>query len=51
VAIALGYGRVKAGRSGNNIGQNVFPMLTSNGETTIYFNPNVTVTNTEKLSI
>jgi molybdopterin-containing oxidoreductase family iron-sulfur binding subunit len=48
VSIAVGYGRSKAGRSGSGIGKNVFPMVTYNGETTIYSNPAVTITNTGK---
>jgi MoCo/4Fe-4S cofactor protein with predicted Tat translocation signal len=31
VAIAIGYGREKAGKSGNGVGVNVFPMATSKG--------------------
>ncbi|HYV91111.1 MAG TPA: TAT-variant-translocated molybdopterin oxidoreductase [Chitinophagales bacterium] len=48
VSIALGYGREKAGRSGNKIGTNVFPLLMSNGETTLYYNAAVSITKANK---
>jgi molybdopterin-containing oxidoreductase family iron-sulfur binding subunit len=48
ISVAMGYGRSKAGRSGNNIGKNVYGLLSSNGETTLYFQPSVSVTKTGK---
>lgn len=48
VSIALGYGREKAGRAGNHVGGNVFPLLMSNGETTLYYNSNVSITKANK---
>ncbi|QRR03138.1 TAT-variant-translocated molybdopterin oxidoreductase [Dyadobacter sandarakinus] len=46
VAIAVGYGREKAGKSANGVGKNVFPFATSTGGY-ISFNPGeVTVTKT-----
>lgn len=44
VSIALGYGREKAGKAGNGVGQNVFPFVSFNGETFVYSASGVTVT-------
>lgn len=44
VSLALGYGRTKAGRAGNDVGQNAYPFVSSNGETCIYNITGVTVT-------
>ncbi len=49
-SLALGYGRTRAGRSGNGIGQNAFSLVTSNGETCIYNLSNVSVSKTGKRS-
>jgi MoCo/4Fe-4S cofactor protein with predicted Tat translocation signal len=35
-SLALGYGRQKAGRAGNNVGFNAYPFVTSNGESCLY---------------
>lgn len=48
VGIALGYGRTKAGKAGNNVGQNAFPLITLNGEYFDYDNYSVSVSKTEE---
>ena len=48
VGIALGYGRTKVGKAGNNVGQNAFPFITLNGEHFDYDNYSVTVSKTEE---
>jgi Fe-S-cluster-containing dehydrogenase component/anaerobic selenocysteine-containing dehydrogenase len=32
ISIALGYGRTKAGKAGNHVGVNVYPMISMNGD-------------------
>lgn len=46
VSLAVGYGRTKAGRAGNNVGKNAFPLATYNGTTLIYSVPDVKITKT-----
>jgi molybdopterin-containing oxidoreductase family iron-sulfur binding subunit len=46
IAIALGYGRTKAGRGGSNVGKNVFPFVTFEGGTFRYTSVGVQVEKT-----
>jgi molybdopterin-containing oxidoreductase family iron-sulfur binding subunit len=39
IAIAIGYGRTRAGRVGNGIGANAFPLVSFDGETFQYTTP------------
>jgi molybdopterin-containing oxidoreductase family iron-sulfur binding subunit len=48
LGIALGYGRTKVGKAGNNVGQNAFPLITLNGEHFDYDNYSVTVSKTDE---
>ncbi|MFN7013839.1 MAG: molybdopterin-dependent oxidoreductase, partial [Bacteroidia bacterium] len=48
LGIALGYGRTKVGKAGNNVGQNAFPLITLNGEHFDYNNYSVTVSKTDE---
>jgi molybdopterin-containing oxidoreductase family iron-sulfur binding subunit len=36
ISIALGYGRTKAGKAGNDVGKNVYPFLTMQNGTVLY---------------
>ncbi|GAB3169866.1 TAT-variant-translocated molybdopterin oxidoreductase [Telluribacter humicola] len=46
VAVAIGYGRAKAGKAGNGVGVNVYPMATFVGGFLSFYPGNVNVTNT-----
>ncbi|MBA2421662.1 MAG: TAT-variant-translocated molybdopterin oxidoreductase [Chitinophagales bacterium] len=46
VSLALGYGRERAGRAGNKVGQNAFPFVTTNGDTCLYINPSISIKKT-----
>jgi molybdopterin-containing oxidoreductase family iron-sulfur binding subunit len=48
IGIALGYGRTKVGKAGNNVGQNAFPFITLNGEFFDYDNYSVSLTKTDE---
>ncbi|MCS6991902.1 MAG: TAT-variant-translocated molybdopterin oxidoreductase [Chitinophagales bacterium] len=48
VAVALGYGRTHAGRSGNNVGVNVYPWVTFNGQHRQYHASGVVISKTGK---
>ncbi|GAB4124270.1 MAG: TAT-variant-translocated molybdopterin oxidoreductase [Raineya sp.] len=48
ISIALGYGRVNAGKCGNGVGQNVYPIASFQGETILYASPEVALSKTEK---
>lgn len=48
LGIALGFGRTKVGKAGNNVGQNAFPLITLNGEHFDYDNYSVTVSKTDE---
>lgn len=45
VSVALGYGRTKAGKAANNVGKNVFPFVSTQGNALVY-NSTVTLTKT-----
>ncbi|MBP6386534.1 MAG: TAT-variant-translocated molybdopterin oxidoreductase [Pseudarcicella sp.] len=40
IAIAIGYGREKAGKSANGVGVNVYPFITTTGTNLAFFNTN-----------
>jgi MoCo/4Fe-4S cofactor protein with predicted Tat translocation signal len=46
VALAIGYGRTKAGKAGNNVGVNAYPLASFNGTTIVYGAPDVTIAKT-----
>lgn len=48
IGIALGYGRTKVGKAGNNVGQNAFPFVSINGECFDYDNYSITVSKTDE---
>ena len=48
VAIAVGYGRTKAGKAGSNIGANVFPFAAFDGSTVRYTVSNFTMEKTAR---
>ena len=48
VAVALGYGRTKAGKAGNNVGANAFPFVEFKGGTFQYQTANVSIEPTSK---
>ena len=48
MAVALGYGRTEAGKTGNNIGFNVFPLVQASSEDRQFWLPGVTVETTTK---
>ncbi|MFN4233210.1 MAG: TAT-variant-translocated molybdopterin oxidoreductase [Bacteroidia bacterium] len=48
VGIALGYGRTKVGKAGNNVGQNAFPFISINGECFDYDNYSISVSKTDE---
>lgn len=48
IGIALGYGRTKVGKAGNNVGQNAFPLITLEGECFDYDNYSITVSKTDE---
>lgn len=48
IGIALGYGRTKVGKAGNNVGQNAFPFVALNGEFFDYDNYNVSINKTDE---
>ncbi|HAP01474.1 MAG TPA: hypothetical protein DCQ93_06055 [Bacteroidetes bacterium] len=51
-AVSVGLGRTNAGRAGNGVGVNVYPFVSSNGETMIYNAANVSVKpNGEKIQL
>jgi molybdopterin-containing oxidoreductase family iron-sulfur binding subunit len=50
VAVALGYGRTKAGKAGNNVGGNAYPFVKVEGSTFSYRVPNISVEKTTKTS-
>jgi MoCo/4Fe-4S cofactor protein with predicted Tat translocation signal len=43
MAVALGYGRTKAGRAGDYVGKNAFPFITTDGNTFLYRANNISV--------
>ena len=48
VGLALGYGRTKAGRVGNNVGLDAFPFITEiNGSPVLLNTANIEVSNTK----
>ncbi|HLE62263.1 MAG TPA: molybdopterin-dependent oxidoreductase, partial [Pyrinomonadaceae bacterium] len=50
IAVALGYGRTKAGKAGSNIGGNAYPFVKVEGSTFSYRVPNISVEKTAKTS-
>jgi molybdopterin-containing oxidoreductase family iron-sulfur binding subunit len=46
VALAIGYGREKVGKVGENVGVNAYPFITYNGNTLSYTLPDVKITKT-----
>jgi MoCo/4Fe-4S cofactor protein with predicted Tat translocation signal len=48
VGIALGYGRTKVGKAGNNVGQNAFPFVSLNGDCFDYDAYTVSVSKTDE---
>lgn len=46
VAIALGYGRTKAGKAGNNVGVNAYPLVSFEGGAFQYVSPGVALEKT-----
>jgi MoCo/4Fe-4S cofactor protein with predicted Tat translocation signal len=47
VSIAVGFGRTVAGKAGNGVGQNVFPMMNTNGD---YFDVGGNIVSIEKVN-
>jgi molybdopterin-containing oxidoreductase family iron-sulfur binding subunit len=48
LAVALGYGRTKAGKTGSNVGANAYPFVVAESSTFTYRAPNVNVEKTGK---
>lgn len=48
IGIAIGYGRTAAGKAGNNVGVNVYPMVAVLNGTFQYYNSNVTLNATSE---